>query len=292
VDSLLHLRAGALSLGVCPARGASIAYFRHNTIPILRDTPAAAITTGDGRLFSAFPLIPYSNRIRAGAFTWGGTAYQLGRDAEDPRHALHGTSRFAPWAVTRHTETYLRCALEYSPQNLDWPFAFHAWQVFMLHGDRLRIGLGLRNIHHAAAPAGLGLHPYFARVPGAGLRFDAAYVWAKDDQDIPTRSFPDSGRFNFEQRHAIEPELIDNDYGGWGGVAEISAPGRPVITLKADKIFNQLVLYTPEQRPYFAAEPLTHRPDAINPNGDLHDSGMTVLQPGEALEGVVEIMAT
>ncbi len=292
MDSLLHLRAGALSLGVCPALGASIAYFRHNAMPILRDTPAEAITTGDGRLFSAFPLIPYSNRIRAGAFTWGGTAYQLGRDAEDPRHALHGTSRFAPWAVTRHTETYLRCALEYSPQNLDWPFAFHAWQVFMLHGDRLRIGLGLRNIHHTAAPAGLGLHPYFARVPGAGLRFDAAYVWAKDDQDIPTRSFPDSGRFNFEQRHAIEPELIDNDYGGWGGVAEISAPGRPVITLKADKIFNQLVLYTPEQRPYFAAEPVTHRPDAINPNGDLHDSGMTVLQPGEALEGVVEIMAT
>jgi len=289
---MIHLSAGALSLGVDPQLGASIAYFRHGDLALLRDTPAEAIAARDGRAFSAFPLIPFSNRIRAGAFEWRGERYQIGRDAEDPRHALHGNARFFPWAVTRQTETYLRCALEYSPQNQDWPFAFHAWQVFMLAGDRLRVALGLRNVHRAAAPAGLGLHPYFARVPGAGLRFEAGYVWEMDAQDIPVRSIPDSGRWSFENRHALDDGLIDNDYGGWGGVVEISAPERPVLTLKASKVFSQLVLFTPEQKPYFAAEPVTHRPDGINPNGDVHDLGMSVLQPGEALEGVVEIIVT
>lgn len=287
---MINLKSGALSLGILPSLGASIAYFRHGETPLLRDTPEQAIAAQDGRAFSAFPLIPFSNRIRAGAFSFEGEHYELGRDAEDPRHALHGTARFYPWAVTRQTENFARCTLDYSPQNLDWPFAYHAWQTFLLMEDRLRVTLGLRNLHRGNAPAGIGLHPYFARAPGEALRFDAGFVWAKDAQDIPTHSVPDDGRFNFEHRHAIEPGLIDNDYGAWRGVAEISAPERPLLTMKASKQFTQLVLYTPAGKAYFAAEPVTHRPDALNPNGDARDQGMTILRPGEALEGVIEIV--
>ena len=41
-----------------------------------------------------------------------------------------------------------------------------------------------------------------------------------------------------------------------------------------------------------AAEPVTHRPDALNPNGDPRDQGMTILRPGEALEGTIDILVT
>ncbi len=292
MTDLIHLKSGALIAGILPSLGASIAYFRQHATPLLRDTPQAAIAAGDSRAFSAFPLIPFSNRIRAGAFSFAGQTVILGRDAEDPRHALHGTARFYPWAVTRQTESFLRCALDYSPQNLDWPFAYHAWQSFWLMPDRLRITLGLRNLHHGNAPAGIGLHPYFFRSTSATLRFGAGFVWAKDAQDIPAHSIPDDGRFNFDKHHPIEPRLIDNDYGAWGGRVEISAPDRPALTLTGSKQFTHLVLYTPEQKPYFAAEPVTHRPDALNPNGDPRDQGMTILRPGEALEGTIDILVT
>jgi aldose 1-epimerase len=71
---------------------------------------------------------------------------------------------------------------------------------------------------------------------------------------------------------------------------EIAAPERPLLTLTGSKGFSHLVLFTPEGKPYFAAEPVTHRPDALNPNGDPRDQGMTILRPGEALEGVIEIV--
>jgi aldose 1-epimerase len=286
MQDLIHLRAGPLTLGVKPSLGASIAYFRHGDAPILRDTPDSAV---DGRDFSCFPLIPFSNRIRAAAFSFAGQRHLIARDAEDPRHALHGTSRFMPWQETARTATTLSCTLEVTPQNLDWPFFYQAWQHFELLPDRLRLSLGLRNTHSSAAPFGIGLHPYFFRAPGTVLRFSASYVWAKDGQDIPTHAIPDGGRFNFAHRHAIDG-AIDNDYGGFGGAVEITAPGRPRVTLSASPVFTQLVLFTPEGKPYFAAEPVTHRPDGINPNGDALDEGMTILNPGETLEGSVEFM--
>jgi aldose 1-epimerase len=290
MHGLIGIKTGGLSLGVAPSLGASIGYFRWNNIPLLRDTPEAAVRDKNGRAFSAFPLIPFSNRIRAAAFAYRGTHYRLARDTEDTRHALHGTARFFPWQVTSQTESTLRCTLDYTLQNLDWPFAYQSWQDFQLLEDRLRVTIGLRNTHGFAAPFGLGLHPYFVRAPGASLRFSAGYVWAKDDQDIPTHSIPDAGRFSFTNQHAIDAGLIDNDYGGWNGVLEISAPGRPVLTLRASGVFSHLVLFTPTAKPYFAAEPVTHRPDAINPNGDPRDTGMAILEPGEVLEGEIEII--
>jgi aldose 1-epimerase len=290
MHGLIDIKTGGLSLGVAPSLGASIGYFRWNNIPLLRDTPEEAVRIGDGRAFSAFPLIPFSNRIRAAEFTYRGTQYRIARDAQDTRHALHGTSRFFPWQVASQTESALRCALDYTPQNLDWPFAYQSWQDFQLLEDRLRITIGLRNTHSFAAPFGIGLHPYFTRVPGASLRFAGAYVWAKDNQDIPIHSIPDAGHFSFADRHAIDGGLIDNDYGGWNGVVEISAPERPALTLRASGAFSHLVLFTPTGKPYFAAEPVTHRPDAINPNGDPRDTGMMILEPGEVLEGEIEII--
>lgn len=283
----ITLASGGFELGVMPELGASITKLHWNQVPVLRDTPQGA---ADERAFSSLPLIPFSNRIRHGEFGFGGRQYQLARDAEDPRHALHGTARFRRWEVAACGTSSVLCRYEHTPRQLDWPFAYQAWQRFSLAPDRLRVEIGLRNRHDAPAPFGIGMHPYFVRVPGTALRFDAGYVWAKDDEDIPVRAIADAGKFDFRHLHALDSGLIDNDYGGWGRVVEITAPQRPVITLQASAAFSQLVLFTPEAKPYFAAEPVSHRPDAINPNGDPHDHGMTILRPGETLEGVVEII--
>jgi aldose 1-epimerase len=282
---MIELTCGPLSLAVNPHIGASVAYFRHRGAAMLRET---APDEEDGRAYAAFPLVPFSNRIRAGRFWFNGHAYQLGRDAEDPRHALHGTARFFPWAVLAQGPDFLECGLDYTPQNLDWPFAYQAWQRFELLPDRLRLTIGLRNMAEVAAPFGIGWHPYFVRRAAMKLRFSAGYVWEKDGEDIPVRAAPDAGRFDFNHWHAVDGPKIDNNYGGFGGRVEISRPGL-AIAITASRVFSELVLFTPEGKDYLAMEPVSHRPDAVNVNGDAHDRGMTVLEPGEMMEGIIDI---
>ncbi len=289
---MIELTNGALSLGVEPAVGASIAWFRSGGFHILRETPPAAIAAADGRAFSAFPLIPYSNRIRAGSFAFAGAAYTLRRDEEDPRNALHGTARFQPWQLLGHSAATARCGLDYTPQPGLWPFAYAAWQDFTLLKDRLRVSIGLTNRHHAPAPFGIGLHPYFERHEPNFLQFRAGYVWAKDADDIPVRAEPDVGKFNFTEPRAIELEdLIDHCYGDWANTAAVAFPAFDRrIEIRASAAFRNAVVFTPEDKDYFAVEPVSHRPDAVNPNGDPHDAGMNILEPGGTLEGEIEIV--
>ncbi len=283
---MITLEKGALSLGVNPAIGASVGHLRWRGVAVLRETAAGET---EGRNYAAFPLVPFSNRIRSRRFSFAGRDYVLGRDAEDPRHALHGMARFYPWEVVGQGPAWLECRVAVTPQILGWPFAYQASQRFELREDRLRLTLGVRNTGREAAPFGMGWHPYFVRVPGMSVRFAAAYVWEKDAADIPVRSVPDAGRFDFARWHEVRGPKIDNDYGGFGGRVEMRGPGLAV-ALTATAAFSELVLFTPEGKPYLAAEPVSHRPDAVNPNGDARDAGMTVLAPGEIMEGVVEII--
>jgi aldose 1-epimerase len=284
--TLIVLQAGDVTAAIEPQRGASLAYLRDGALSLLRETPAGET---DERGFAALPLIPFSNRIRGAQFIFDGRTYTIARDAEDPRHALHGTARFYPWEVLDRRETSLCCRLDYTPQNFDWPFAYRALQTFRLRPDGLHVRMRIENTGETPAPAGLGWHPYFVRVPGTALNFDALYVWEKDAADIPDHAVPDAGRFNFSRTHVLDEAAIDNDYGGWGGKVRVTAPGRPRLRLSASPAFTHLVLFTPAGKPFFAAEPVSHRPDAIHPNGDPRDAGMCILAPGEALEGTIDL---
>jgi aldose 1-epimerase len=287
--SLITLSHRDLRLELLPELGASIASFRQDDFAIFRETSPEAIAARDGRAFSCFPLIPYSNRIRHGAFCFAGQCYNLTRDDEDPRHALHGTARFHAWRLVEQAADRARCEFAFPGHNPEWPFPYEAWQVFTLAADRLVIEIGVRNTHSAPAPAGLGLHPYFIRHQSVLAQFNAAYVWEKDAEDIPLRSVPDTGRFDFGRGHAIsQADLIDHAYGGWDQRAVIAWPRQKCrLLIQADPIFRDVILYTPVGREYFAMEPVTHRPDAINPTDDPKDAPMTVLPPGGALSGRV-----
>lgn len=291
---MITLQNNRLRLSLLPELGASITAFHDGDFPIFRETPPEAIAARNGRLFSCFPLIPYSNRIRHGQFSFAGQNYALKRDEQDPRHALHGTARFHPWRLVEQSPGRAKCVFDFPGQNAEWPFAYHAWQVFTLAPDRLTIEIGIRNTHTAPAPAGLGLHPYFPRHGDVALQFNADYVWEKDAEDIPVRSIPTAGKFDFTAARAVSArELIDHAYGGWDQAATIEWPGQGRrLTIAADEIFRDAVVYTPIGREYFATEPVTHRPDALNPNGDRNDAPMAILPPDGILCGRISFILT
>ena len=56
---------------------------------------------------SNFLMMPYSNRIRDGAFTFNEQLYQLQNGAG---HAIHGDVRQRPRTVVEQSDLALRCA--------------------------------------------------------------------------------------------------------------------------------------------------------------------------------------
>jgi aldose 1-epimerase len=282
----ITLRAGDLELGIDPSLGGAISRFAAGDFPIFRETPATPASVSD---YASFPLIPFSNRIRSGLFHFGGGQVQIPVDKRDPRFTNHGHTRHLPWLATHRTPASLSLRFTQSEPSPLWPFPFTAGQEFQLEPNRLTLRAWLRNAHTQAAPAGIGFHPYFTRLPDTALGFFATHVWETDALDIPVRSSLAAGRFDFTVTRPIEMPLINHAYGGWNGAAEIIHPGKLHLAIEASGAFDHLILFTPEGKGFFGFEPVSHRPDGFNPLPDPADAGIAVLAPGETIEGRMEI---
>ena len=93
----MELNDGKLRLHLVPEIGGSIVDFSANVggqwLPIMRcgEEPLSSSSNA-----SSFVLIPYSNRVRDGRFSFAGKSYQL-RHAD--KHAIHGDVRDRPHNV-------------------------------------------------------------------------------------------------------------------------------------------------------------------------------------------------
>ena len=282
----LTLSAGDLLLEVLPALGGAVTRFTRRDFQIFRETPANPSSVSDT---ASFPLIPFSNRVRAGRFRFGDTAYQIPVDKRDARFTNHGHTRHLPWEVVGSSAAGLLLRFTQAEPGVTWPFPFTAEQRFELSPSALTMMVRIRNDHTSPTPAGIGFHPYFTRTPDTKLRFSAECVWEADELDISVRSTAPAGRFDFSTGKALETPLINHAYSGWNGTAEITHTSGVRIVISATGALNHLIFFTPEGRNFFGFEPVSHRPDALNPLADPRDQGMAILSPGKWLEGRVTI---
>ncbi len=278
--------AGGLALEVLPALGGAVTRFTVAGFPVFRETAPVPGSVSDT---ASFPLIPFSNRIRAGHFQFNGAAVQIPVDKRDPRFTNHGHTRHLPWEVIAASDTGLTLRFVQAEPGPAWPFAFTAEQIFELTPGQLTMQARIRNDHSAPAPAGIGFHPYFTRLADTKLQFSAGCVWEADELDIAVRSATPAGRFDFSTGRKLEPRLINHAYGDWDKTAEITHPSKFEISIAAGGAFDHLIVFTPEGKDFFGFEPVSHRPDALNPLADPRDHGMAILAPGAWLEGGVTI---
>ena len=109
IGTVITLRAGRATLGVAPRIGGSIAHFhwmdgsrRHDW---LRPASQADLASGQVHGLASFPLVPFSNRIRAGRFAFGGHAVQLPLNCLPEPHAQHGHGWQAAWTAIERAAT-------------------------------------------------------------------------------------------------------------------------------------------------------------------------------------------
>jgi aldose 1-epimerase len=280
---LITLRAGDAAVELAPEAGGSVTRYWIERGPVtrewLRPTPAGALRAGHPDLAAAFPLVPYSNRIRAGRFSFRGRSVIEPLNRPPERHAIHGHGWQARWQPTEVTAATAR--LEYRHPAGAWPWAYHATQRFILTPSELTVELGLSNQSTAPMPAGLGWHPYFPRTPRATITADVRAMWLTDEERMPTELVaPPAAPFGRGR---------DNCFLGWSRRVTIDWPELGArLLMRAEPPLDYLVVFTPARRPFFCVEPVSHVTDAFNlAEAGRSDSGILVLEPGETLRTAV-----
>jgi len=288
---LITLRAAGAGLVLAPEAGGSVTRYwierGGTTWDLLR--PWQAPRADDVFQSAGFPLVPYSNRIRAGRFSFQAREIALPLNRPPERHSIHGLGWQTAWRpsdVREHQAT-----LEFEHAAGAWPWAFRATQQLTLSPAGLSVALTLRNESDTAMPAGLGWHPYFPRTPRTTITADVQAMWLTDHEVMPTTLAPPRPGADLSRGVVIDTIALDNGFVGWNRRAAIEWPERGMrLVMTAEAPLDFLVVYTPKGRSFFCTEPVSHVTDAFNlAAAGRTDTGARALAPGETLRAVVTL---
>jgi len=283
MDSIT-LRQGELGVTLAPEIGGSIAGFwsdaRGTALDLLRPTSADALTRGDPGRLSSFPLVPWSNRIRAGRFTFGGKRVDLTPNLRG--HAIHGLGYRTSWTVMDLGLS--QAVLEHRHAAGEWPWSYRATQRIALTPAGLDVEMVVTNDSETTMPAGLGWHPYFPRTVATTLHARVTRLWLTDAEILPTVCVTPPPDRDPRLGLAVDRVALDNVFVGWDQEAIITWPERRArLRLRARGPLTTLVVYTPPREAFFCAEPVSHITEAFNlAAAGQSDTGMLSLAPGES----------
>jgi len=277
MHDVVRLAAGDLTVELVPAVGAVVRSFRAGGEPVFREGPWPITDANDG---GCYPLVPFSNRVCDGRFSFGGRAVQLRPNLPPQKHPLHGQGwRSAWWSEDRHGR---EASLAFDYQADDWPWPYRARQDVSLDEGGLTLRLSCRNTGVEPMPCGLGFHPYFPANARTVLSAAVEGVWTIDEEVMPVALEPAVGRYDLRERRVNGADL-DNGYEGWSGEAELAWPDRGLRVRISSPEARRFQVYAPPEGGMVVAEPVTNANAALNqPEDRWPELGLAVLQPGES----------
>ena len=290
---IVTLETDLLHLEILPEAGASIVSFAGrfdgNWISLMRPTPPEAVATLNPSLMSSFVLAPWSNRIQDAQFHFQGQRYGL--RANTHNYAAHGDVRTRPWKVVARSATSLTCALDSREfADFNFPFPLSTEIRYELSGSTFDTTLTLTNVGTTSMPAGFGFHPYFNRAFGDRGRDSAQLQLCVGGVYPPMPGGPMQPvppEQDFTRITPIGERVIDHCFGGWDGRATIAYPGVGVqLEYECDPALGHVIIFSPQGKPFFAVEPVTHANNGFNLFADGQPgTGIQVLEPTQALSG-------
>ena len=285
----IALQAGAARCTVLPALGGSLGGWWIAGQPLLRPADPAALQSAEPTGLSAFPLVPYSNRIEHGRFAWNGRAHSLALNRAGEPHALHGIGWQRPWQVTSSAARMVELALDHRG-DADWPWPFAARQQITLSEDCLDLRFSVRNDADEAVPLSFGYHPYFVR-DAARVRLAAGRVWLADAANLPERAVAPSGDFDLSGFAPVAGREIDNCYERVRWPAEIGWRDRPLrVLIEPSGDLGCAVVYSNAAAGALCIEPVAHLSNALNMAGA--ESPVPVVAPRASSQSALRLRAT
>jgi aldose 1-epimerase len=159
------------------------------------------------------------------------------------------------WALVACSTQQAELIYRHEP-DAHWPFAFELRQRFVLEAGALEVHLAFTNTATQAQPAGLGWHPYFPKRARSRLHIELSDRWESEASGLPTRRVPQPG-IDGDVAHLA----FDNCFEGWRGPARIRDEK---LSLRLNSSLPYLVVFTPDAKPYYCVEPVSHLSNAIH----------------------------
>lgn len=277
-------------IGILPETGASLAFgrIRYNGVwmDVLRPTPETQY--GNSSQCSSFIMLPWANRIRGGKFTFQNTDYQLETTPDDGT-ARHGDVRKRTWEVEEAHSKMIRLTFDSSAHlNINFPFAFSAEVEYTVDKQDFITRLTLRNEDTRPMPAGFGHHPYFVRPAGDNaprLQIPCQRYFDLPPDFMPTAApVPVIPRLDFRQMRPLDDAPLNDLLTGRlkeEPVRLLYPAWQTEIRMDYDDLFQHVLVFTPENEPSVAIEPMTMASDGFNLMArGIKGHGVLVLQPG------------
>ena len=277
VAKRLELTDGRSRVSLAPDMGGGIAgMWTKDGVPVLRPLVAGVGPFG----LASNVLVPFSNRISGGGFTFEGAHNVVPLNLEGQKFPIHGDGFQKPWDVTNQTSINAEI---YLSDGGTGPWAYEARQRFALENGRLTVTLSMTNTG-PRLPFGGGFHPWFPRLADTRLRFAAHSVWLEDADHLPTEkiALADNPDWDVGTSGALPQGLINNAFVGWDGRAGFDQPSLGItVDLCAQAPLDTAIVYSPDaQADFFCFEPVSHAVDAHN---QPEQPGLAVLETGETL---------
>jgi aldose 1-epimerase len=271
--------------------GAGLRELRHRRQPVIAGYQPDELPPGAaGQL-----LAPWPNRIDGGRYTLDGTSYQVDLSEPARGNAIHGLTRWTPWALIRHTPEAVLLR-EVLLGRAGYPFCLEIEVEYQLSGDNgLRVSVTAHNAGSRRAPYGTGSHPYLTAgtptLDECTLTLPAARWLPADERGIPAGAAQDVAGTDADFRttrpigdtrldHALTGLARDGQGRAW---ARLAAEGTQ-IALWAGQGYEWLQVFTGDtldaarRRRALAVEPMTCPPNAFATGTDL-----LMLDPGSSV---------
>lgn len=246
-------------------------------------------SSGRGQL-----LVPWPNRIRDGAYSFGSRDLQLPLSEPGRHNASHGLVRWATWSLEEHTARSVALRLRLMAQS-GYPWSLDLHVVYDLSADGLTVTQSATNLADEPAPYAHGAHPYLTVGPGPCDGWELTLPAATRSLSDPERKLPtgreavDGTPYDFRVARPVRDTVLDHAFtdlardGSGRATVELRDPssGRAV-ALWVDAAHPWLMVYTGDdnavatRRRSVAVEPMTAQADAFRSGEDL-----LVLDPGE-----------
>ena len=289
--SFLKLHSENVFIEILPEKGGRITRYclknKDKTFELLNPLKSSLLNKEDTLQNTSFPLIPFSNRINKGFFTFRKKKIKLPLNFHPEPHAIHGHGWEMKWNVIEVKDNF--AILEYEYFSDEWLFPYLARQIFELDEFNLTITIQIKNIGKFDMPAGLGLHPYFVRTPNSIVTAETKKMWINDSENIPIllKKVPETKLLS-NGLHINKNEL-DNLFTGWDHKVTISWPEWKLrLSMETKPPLDYLIIYSPTGEDFFCVEPVSNVTDGFNMmENNIKGHGTKILNPGEEMEGKV-----
>ncbi|MDX8534829.1 aldose 1-epimerase [Mesorhizobium sp. VK25A] len=278
----IELNDGQSRLALAPEKGAAIA--RYDAL-VVGTAPVPLLKPGDGTGASGCQLlVPWSNRISGGGFTFDGRFHAVQPNVPDEAFPIHGDGFQKPWRLVRQTDIDAELVLD---DGAIGPYRYSASATYALRDGALNVRLTVENRAGMRLPYGLGFHPWFPRGEKTALQAKAKRVWLEDERHLPTGVVPVSEHpgWDFSRPVPLPQGWVNNAFDGWDGRALIVQPEEGIkVTLNASPELDVYILYSSSSDAgFFCFEPVSHPVDAH------HGEGLTALDHGQTMSATMRL---